>query len=66
MDFRIKSYVRRSGRMSDAQKRSYETLSPRYLIPFSPLPPDYGGIFGNKNPLIIEIGFGMGIATAEI
>jgi tRNA (guanine-N7-)-methyltransferase len=52
--------------MSGAQKRSYETLGPRYFIPFSPFPPDYEGIFGNKNPLIIEIGFGMGIATAEI
>ncbi|MDR2101784.1 MAG: tRNA (guanosine(46)-N7)-methyltransferase TrmB, partial [Treponema sp.] len=63
---RIKSYVRRSGRMSEAQKRSYETLGPRYLIPFSPLPVDSEALFGNKNPLIIEIGFGMGIATAEI
>jgi tRNA (guanine-N7-)-methyltransferase len=65
-NFRIKSYVRRAGRMSDAQKRSYETLAPRYLIPFGPLPLDYERVFGNKNPLIVEIGFGMGIATAEI
>ena len=53
--------------MSDAQKRSYQTLFPLYG-----LRGDQNGafnaaqLFGNDNPVIIEIGFGMGIATAII
>ncbi|MDR1956584.1 MAG: tRNA (guanosine(46)-N7)-methyltransferase TrmB [Treponema sp.] len=62
----IKSYVRRSGRMSQAQRRAYETLLPRYGIPLVAETLDYQQVFGNEQPLIIEIGFGMGIATAQI
>ncbi|MDR0721893.1 MAG: tRNA (guanosine(46)-N7)-methyltransferase TrmB [Treponema sp.] len=64
--YRIKSYVRRAGRMSEAQRRAYETLLPRYGIPYTPAPLDYEALFGRAQPLIIEIGFGMGIATAQI
>ncbi|MDR2632468.1 MAG: tRNA (guanosine(46)-N7)-methyltransferase TrmB [Treponema sp.] len=64
--YRIKSYVRRSGRMSAAQGRSYETLLPCYGIPFTPAPLDYKAVFGRAAPVIIEIGFGMGMATAQI
>ncbi|MDR3162179.1 MAG: tRNA (guanosine(46)-N7)-methyltransferase TrmB [Spirochaetaceae bacterium] len=52
--------------MSDAQKRSYDALAPRYCVPFTGEQADWGGIFGNENPLILEIGFGMGTATAAI
>jgi tRNA (guanine-N7-)-methyltransferase len=65
-DRRIKSYVLRGGRMSGAQKRSYDALAPRYCLPFTGETADWRGIFGNENPLILEIGFGMGIATAQI
>ena len=65
-EYRIRSYVLRAGRMSDAQRRSYETLFPRYGIPFDTAALDYAIVFGKQNPLIIEIGFGMGIATAMI
>jgi tRNA (guanine-N7-)-methyltransferase len=63
----IRSYVLRSGRMSEAQKRSYRELS-RYIIPFQDTEekPDFERIFGNRNPFTVEIGFGMGIATALI
>jgi tRNA (guanine-N7-)-methyltransferase len=64
----IKSYVLRSGRMSPAQQRSYRELSPRFSVPFdsSGRILDYRALFGNGNPVTVEIGFGMGIATAEI
>ena len=55
---RIRSFVLRAGRMSRAQKRSYETLFPLYG-----LRPD--GVLG-LGPITIEIGFGMGIATSII
>ncbi|MDR2019364.1 MAG: tRNA (guanosine(46)-N7)-methyltransferase TrmB [Treponema sp.] len=63
----VKSYVLRAGRMSGAQRRSYDRLAPVYCIPpgdkgFL----DYAGIFGNDRPVTVEIGFGMGAATAVI
>jgi tRNA (guanine-N7-)-methyltransferase len=62
----IKSYVLRAGRMSVAQRRSYETLSQYFCVPFTPDILDFKRIFGNENPVTLEIGFGMGIATAMI
>jgi tRNA (guanine-N7-)-methyltransferase len=61
-----KSYVIRSGRMSDAQKRSYETLSPRYRLCPEKEAFDIETAFGRGGPLVVEIGFGMGAATAVI
>jgi tRNA (guanine-N7-)-methyltransferase len=54
--------------MSPAQKRSYRELSPRFSVPFDADSPvlDYPALFGNANPVTVEIGFGMGISTAEI
>jgi tRNA (guanine-N7-)-methyltransferase len=67
MDVRgIKSFVLRSGRMSDAQKRSYDNLSPSFCVSREKKITDYASIFGNSNPVIIEIGFGSGTATAII
>jgi tRNA (guanine-N7-)-methyltransferase len=62
----IKSYVLRAGRGTAAQKRSYDSLAGRFLIPFEDKILHYATIFGNDNPVIIEIGFGMGQATAVI
>jgi tRNA (guanine-N7-)-methyltransferase len=50
--------------MSAAQKRSYESSGRRFCIPFGNEIPDYKAIYGNGRPLTVEIGFGMGIATA--
>jgi tRNA (guanine-N7-)-methyltransferase len=52
--------------MTLAQRRSYENLSARYCVPFSNEALDYRRCFNNENPVVIEIGFGMGIATALI
>ena len=63
----IRSFVLRSGRMSSAQKRSYETLFPLYAIRGAEAVIfDSSSVFGNSHPLVIEIGFGMGKATADI
>ncbi|MDR1588123.1 MAG: tRNA (guanosine(46)-N7)-methyltransferase TrmB [Treponema sp.] len=62
----IKSYVLRGGRVTAAQLRSYRNLAPEYLIPFAPEMQDFRKIFGNDRPLTVEIGFGTGIATAQI
>ena len=63
----IRSFVLRQGRMSPAQTRAYETLGPKFIVPFQLAPPlNYGNLFGRDAPSIIEIGFGMGESTAAI
>ncbi|AEJ19625.1 tRNA (guanosine(46)-N7)-methyltransferase TrmB [Gracilinema caldarium] len=62
----IRSFVLRAGRMSDAQRRSYEKLSPLYCIPYEKRLLDLNTLFKNPNPVVIEIGFGMGSATAQL
>ena len=62
----IKTFVLRASRMTDAQKRDYETLSVKWCIPFEKKNLNFTDIFGNSNPVVVEIGFGMGAATAII
>jgi tRNA (guanine-N7-)-methyltransferase len=62
----IRSFVLRAGRMGTGQQRALETLGPRFVLPFSPSPLDAAAVFGRSAPLVLEIGFGMGAATAEI
>ena len=62
----IKTFVLRASRMTDSQKRDYETLSTRWCIPFEKKPLNFADIFNNSNPVVVEIGFGMGAATAII
>lgn len=62
----IRSYVLRAGRVTVAQQRALVTLGPRWLLPFQPQPPDFTALFGRRAPLILEIGSGMGQATAAI
>jgi tRNA (guanine-N7-)-methyltransferase len=68
MNRAVKTYVLRAGRMSAAQKRSYDGLLPRFGIPFPDVPAllDFPAVFGNDRPVTAEIGFGMGAATVEI
>ena len=62
-----RSFVLRSGRMSSAQRRSYENLFPHYAIMGDGQGIiDSPSIFGNDSPIKIEIGFGMGRATCSI
>lgn len=63
---RIRSYVLRQGRMSDAQKRAYEAGMQQWGLAFSPTPLDFVSLFGREAPVILEIGFGMGHTTADI
>lgn len=62
----IKTFVMRSGRMTESQKRNYADFSQKWCIPYSENRINIKYIFDNANPVIIEIGFGMGTATAEI
>lgn len=56
----IRSFVLRTGRMTDSQNKGYQTLWDEFGIEFSHRQLDIDEIFGRKAPLILEIGFGMG------
>ena len=62
----VRSYVLRAGRMGSGQQRALEELGPRWLLPFRPEALDAAAVFGRRAPLVLEIGFGMGDATAQI
>ena len=62
----IKSYVLRAGRMGTGQQRAFELYGPRFLLPYAEHRLDATAAFGRAAPLILEIGFGMGDATAKI
>ncbi|HET9700298.1 MAG TPA: tRNA (guanosine(46)-N7)-methyltransferase TrmB, partial [Burkholderiales bacterium] len=62
----IRSFVLRQGRMTEAQRRSYDTLLPLWGIPYRPQPLDLEQAFGRAAPRVLEIGFGMGEGTAAI
>jgi tRNA (guanine-N7-)-methyltransferase len=56
----IRSFVRREGRMTDAQKRALDDLWPQYGVTVPGAPLDLAALFGREAPRVFEIGFGMG------
>ena len=62
----IKSFVVRAGRMGTGQIRALAELGPRFVLPFKQEPLKPLEAFGRKAPVVFEIGFGMGAATAQI
>ncbi|WP_066272067.1 tRNA (guanosine(46)-N7)-methyltransferase TrmB [Hydrogenophaga palleronii] len=62
----VKSYVLRAGRTTVGQAKAYEQFGPRFLLQYAPVALDPAAAFGREAPLIMEIGFGMGGATAHI
>jgi len=63
---RLKSFVKRGGRTTEGQARAYEEFGPRFLLPYRAEPLDLAATFGREAPTVLEIGFGMGEATAHI
>ncbi|MCW5648838.1 MAG: tRNA (guanosine(46)-N7)-methyltransferase TrmB [Ramlibacter sp.] len=62
----IRSFVRRAGRTTLAQAKAFEALGPRFILPYQDRLLDYAAVFGRNAPTVLEIGFGMGEATAHI
>ena len=63
---RIRSFVLRAGRTTAGQSRALAELGPRYQIEYAEQVLDAEAAFGRAGALILEIGFGMGEATAQI
>lgn len=55
-----RSFVRRSGRITRAQKRALEELWPAYGLEESAGPISFEQVFGRRAPTVLEIGFGNG------
>jgi tRNA (guanine-N7-)-methyltransferase len=62
----IRSFVVRAGRMGPGQTRALAELGPRFVLPFAPDRFDFDSSFGRSASRVLEIGFGMGDATATI
>jgi len=62
----IKSFVVRPGRMGTGQVKALAELGPRFVLPFKEERVKPAELFGRQAPLVFEIGFGMGAATAQI
>ena len=64
---RIRSFVLRQGRLTKGQERALQTAWPTFGIEYLDQPLDLNQAFGrNDSKKILEIGFGMGDATAKI
>ena len=70
----IKSFVKRAGRTTAGQAKAFEDLGPRFLVPYQTHLLELNALFGEPTsapkapnaPIVLEIGFGMGEATAKI
>ena len=73
----IRSFVRRTGRTTTGQAKATVEVGPRFLLPYQTQAPNFAAAFATgaeladqtdlpPRPLILEIGFGMGEATAHI
>lgn len=62
----IRSFVRRTGRTTPAQARALAEQGDRFLLPYRTQAPDLAAVFQREAPTVLEIGFGMGEATAQI
>ena len=76
---RIRSFVLRAGRTTSGQANALADLGPRFVLPFAPSGDALGVVYPQlartagavavqtaARPLVLEIGFGMGEATAQI
>lgn len=62
----IRSFVLRAGRMGSGQQKALDELGPRYVVPYAAAELNLETTFQRPAETILEIGFGMGSATADI
>jgi tRNA (guanine-N7-)-methyltransferase len=59
---KVRSFVRRPGRLTAAQRRALTDLLPRFGVSAAPGPIDLAALFGRTAPRVLDIGFGDGEA----
>ncbi len=63
---RIRSFVRREGRLTPGQQRALDRWLPQFGIPENDTPLDLAALFGREAPVVLEIGFGNGDTLLEL
>ena len=63
---KVRSFVRRPGRMTNAQRKALQDLLPRFGIPFQNHPINPEKIFSRDAPRVLDIGFGDGEALLTL
>lgn len=63
---KIRSFVRRKGRMTHRQQTAIQTLWSEFGVDYQTSLIDFSQLFKNDNPVVLEIGFGMGKSLVEM
>ena len=63
---KIRSFVLRTGRLSEFQRNMMNENWAEYGLDHQTEPFDFEKIYGNTNPVVLEIGFGMGKSLVEM
>ncbi len=62
----VKSYVLRGGYIHPSDVEALKKYYPHYGLPYEDGMMDFSKVFGNDHPVVMEIGFGNGVSTAQI
>lgn len=62
----VRSYVIRSGRLTDSQRKAIENHWDDHVLEFDASPLPINQVFPDQSPLTVEIGFGMGDSLLEM
>ncbi|RPH30873.1 tRNA (guanosine(46)-N7)-methyltransferase TrmB [Buttiauxella warmboldiae] len=63
---RIRSFVRRQGRLTKGQEFALENYWPVMGVEYQDAPVDFAELFGREAPVTLEIGFGMGTSLVAM
>ncbi|AUM13241.1 tRNA (guanosine(46)-N7)-methyltransferase TrmB [Ketobacter alkanivorans] len=63
---RLRSFVRRQGRLTEGQSRALDTLWQTYGLEVADGMLSFPDVFGNDGDVIVEIGFGNGTSLLEM
>lgn len=62
----IKSFILRQGRLTQGQQRALDEQWPIFGIDYAEQAIDFVALFGNENPVALEIGFGNGESLLQM
>ena len=63
---KVRSFVKREGRLTNGQAKALESFWPTMGVDFQENLLSFTELFGNDNPVVLEIGFGMGKSLVEM
>ncbi|MEC5318425.1 tRNA (guanosine(46)-N7)-methyltransferase TrmB [Brenneria populi subsp. brevivirga] len=63
---RIRSFVRRQGRLTNGQQQALDNYWPVMGVEFQGEPLAFAALFGRDAPVVLEIGFGMGASLVTM